>query len=176
MKLSRRLMIPALIGLMAMPVLSACGSEPAAPDGATIYLVRHAEKQKGADPALTEEGHARAAAIVARLAGERVDFIHSTKTKRTLQTAAPLSEARDIAVQIYDGKDLNAIADKIRLEPGTHVVVGHSNTTPQLAGLLSGQVMTIMPETEYNRFTMVKLKASGEFDKVDVTTFGADPD
>ena len=174
MKLSRRLIIPALIGLMTMPVLSACGSEPPAPDGTTIYLVRHAEKMKGADPRLTEAGQARSQAIVARLAGEPVDFIHSTNTRRTLETAAPLSEARDIAVQIYDGKDLSAIADKIRMEPGTHVVIGHSNTTPQLAGLISGQVMEVMPETEYNRLTRVKLKASGELDGVDVTTFGAE--
>ncbi len=154
-------------------LLSACG-EPAPPDAATIYLIRHAEKTKAENPGLTEAGKTRAQALVSRLSGEPVDFIHSTDFRRTLETARPLSENRKIDIQIYNGGKPHEIADKIKIEPGTHVVVGHSNTTPVLAGLLSGQVMGVMEETEYNRLIKIRLKPNGELEDFEVSTYGAD--
>lgn len=171
MTLSRRLLLPVLFSALILP---ACGGETETPEGVTIYLVRHAEKLKAEDPGLTEAGKARAQALADRLKNERVDFIHSTDTRRTRATAQPLATAKDLEVEIYDGRDLLSIAEQIKIRPGTHVVVGHSNTTPPLAGLISGQVMDKMTETEYNRFTKVTLKASGELENIEVTTYGAD--
>ena len=43
----------------------------------------------------------------------------------------------------------------------TVLVVGHSNTVPGLVEALSGQAPDAMPETEYDRYTLVLLDADG---------------
>jgi len=162
----------------ALIVLSACkGPAPSEAetktDLSTYYLVRHAEKQKGDDPGLTEIGHARAKALRDKLAGKNITHIHSSDYKRTRLTAAPLAEALGLEVQIYDARDLLTTAETLKATPGAHLVVGHSNTTPQLAALVSGQIMESMPETEYNRFIEIRLNKDGSPERFDVSTFGA---
>ena len=87
-----------LLALIGAVLISACASAPAGevavaaePDYARVFLVRHAEKETGSDPALTADGAVRAKALAARLAGEGVTEIWSTRTNRTEQTAAPLA-------------------------------------------------------------------------------------
>ena len=41
------------------------------------------------------------------------------------------------------------------------LVVGHSNTVPGIVTALSGQPAADMPETEYDRYTVVLLDADG---------------
>jgi phosphohistidine phosphatase SixA len=131
---------------------------------AVIFLVRHAEKMKdSSDPALTEAGHARSALLAKLLKDAKIEHIHSSNYKRTMQTAAPLAEALNIEVQLYDPRDLPAIALKLRQEGGRHLVVGHSNTTPQLTELLGGEGGTpIVEATEYDRLYFVNLDARGD--------------
>lgn len=138
-----------------------------------IYLVRHAEKQKGENPGLTASGHQRAQALKTRLVDQNITHIHSSNYRRTLETAAPLADALGLEVKLYDPRDLLGISETVTTTPGKHLIVGHSNTTPQLGAILSAQVMKEMPETEYDRFIEIKLKPDGTIQSFDVTTYGA---
>lgn len=150
-----------IFGLTATACLfPAC--QNAAPQDTTVYLIRHAEKQKGDDPGLTEAGVARTQALVDRLQSKKISHIHSSDYRRTRDTAAPLANTLGLDVNIYDARDLLGIAETIQSQPGVHVVVGHSNTTPELAAILSGQIMDAMSEDEYDRLIEVRLNKDGE--------------
>ena len=133
-----------------------------------IYLVRHAEKTTAADdPALTAIGTARAEALSLRLADAGVTQIFSTDTLRTRDTAAPLAARLGLDVTLYDASDLPAFAAQLKATPGTHLVVGHSNTTPQLVEALGGDGGTpIVEATEYDRLYIVRMGEDGVFSSV----------
>jgi 2,3-bisphosphoglycerate-dependent phosphoglycerate mutase len=134
------------LAILAAGLLAACMTAPqqasraeTAADPAPVtrlFLVRHAEKEAGPDPALTPAGEARAAALAERLAAEGVTEIWSTDTRRTQGTARPLAAARELAVQSYDPRALPAFANQLAETPGIKLVVGHSNTTDALAALI----------------------------------------
>jgi len=160
-----------VFSLAAALLLSACSA--VAPKADAIFLVRHAEKTaEKTDPALTKEGEARAVALADRLAGEDITNIHSSDTKRTRDTAAPLAKRLGLDVQLYDPRDLPAMAAKLKAASGRHLVVGHSNTTPQLTELLGGDGGTpIVEATEYDRLYIVTTK-DGEPVKSSLTRYG----
>lgn len=106
-----------------------------------LMFIRHAEKTEfsGIDPQLTEEGIARANNWAEFFAKRGIDAIYSTKTKRTLSTAAPISELTGIDITVYDAKtiDINLLA---KVNKGkTVVIVGHSNTIPKMVNKLLGE-------------------------------------
>ena len=158
--------------IAAMMLFAACTQ--AAPKTDEIFLVRHAEKTaEKTDPGLTEAGKARAVALADRLEGEGITHIHSSDYIRTRDTAAPLAARLGLDVEIYDAGDLPAMAEKLKAMPGRHLVVGHSNTTPQLTELLGGDGGTpIVEATEYDRLYIVTTK-TGEPVKSYLTRFGA---
>lgn len=108
-------------------------------DTYTLYLVRHAEKQAGDDPALTEAGTARAETLADLLESEGIEAIWSTDYARTRDTAAPLADRLDLEVRLYDPSDLPGLTEQLKAEAQTALVVGHSNTTPELAEALGGE-------------------------------------
>lgn len=152
--------------------LTACAQ--LAPQTDAVFLVRHAEKTaEKTDPGLTDAGKARAAALAERLEGEGITHIHSSDYIRTRDTAAPLAAKLGLDVEIYDAKDLPAIAEELKATPGRHLVVGHSNTTPQLTELLGGDGGTpIVEATEYDRLYVVTME-EGQPVKSYLTRFGA---
>lgn len=148
------------LGVGASPDLAA-----QADDGATVvFLVRHAEKVEdgSSDPALTPAGRARARALAHVLGDAGIRRIHSTGTTRTLDTARPLALGLGVAVERYDGRDLQAIAARLSGSTGRHLVVGHSNTTPQLVELLGGDGGPPIQEAwEYDRLYHVRIGSDG---------------
>jgi probable phosphoglycerate mutase len=70
-------------------------------------------------------------------------------------------------VQYYNPRQLPALAKILRKAGGRHLVVGHSNTTPELAELLTGQPTPDIEEaTEYDRLYIVTLDQHGTGDSV----------
>lgn len=127
-----------------------------------LFLVRHAEKETGDDPVLTAEGAKRATGLAARLGAEGITEIWSTRTNRTLQTAAPLAAQLAIEVQTYDVRALPVLAAELTAAPGVKLVVGHSNTTDALAGLLGAEPGPAIAEaTEFDRLYVVQIGADG---------------
>ena len=160
-------------------ILSACSPQtetqenvPEAAAVQTIYLVRHAEKEKGDNPGLTEQGKARAEALRQLLSGQNVTDIHSSNYRRTIDTADPLSGETSLSIRLYDPRDLPGIAETLKAETGTHLVVGHSNTTPELAALLCECQTEPMPETEYDRLYVIRLGENGAPIDTRVTRYG----
>lgn len=129
---------------------------------ATYYLVRHAEKTlEKDDPGLTPAGHKRAQDLSQRLANIPLSKIYSSDYIRTRETAAPVAEAKELSVEIYDPRDLDSFAKKLLGQDGHILVVGHSNTTPQLSGFLGGEAgEPIIEATEYNRFYIITRQGS----------------
>lgn len=127
------------------------------------YLFRHAEKNtENPDPGLTEEGQIRARNLADFLIPRGVTRIFSTDTKRTRDTVVPLAQRLGLEIEIYDGRDLPGFAEKLKGIEGVIVVSGHSNTTPELAALVSGQETEYMPESEYDRLYAIILTDGGE--------------
>jgi phosphohistidine phosphatase SixA len=139
------------LGVVALALtLSGCPppveSPPAAPESA-FFLVRHAEKaDQSEDPPLTDEGRARAENLARTLRDAGVHKIHSSDFERTRETAAPLASGLGLEVELYDPN-----AKTLLGSPGRYLVVGHSNTTPELAGLLGGEPGSAISEDEYDR-------------------------
>lgn len=160
--------------MAALGVVLAAGSIPAsvtaqAPDpeagSAVIYLVRHAERAADdpTDPTLTPAGEARARELARLLGDAPLERIFSTDYRRTRLTAAPVAEAHGLAVEEYDprGEGLEAFAGVLRGTPGHHLVVGHSNTTPELVRALGGDPVSPIGEMEYDRIYLVVVAPDG---------------
>lgn len=165
-----------VLALLAGLLIAACTSAPApastsnsaASASPIVYLVRHAEKMKGDDPSLTEQGRLRAEALADTLEDEDIQLIFSTNYARTLETAAPLAARRGLEIILYDPGDLPGFADTLRQVTVPTLVVGHSNTTPDLVTLLGGDGgKPIIEATEYDRLYAVRLGGAGPVSTLD---------
>ncbi|WP_421973219.1 SixA phosphatase family protein [Pseudoalteromonas sp. SSM20] len=131
----------------------------ATPD--TFILLRHAEKKEGPNPSLTEAGQARAERLVTLLKDYDIKHIFSSNYNRTLETAKPLSDKLGITVTHYNPRQLSALAAQLSTLKGNIVIVGHSNTTPEMVKLLSGQDVGVS-ESEFHKVFVVKEKSVTE--------------
>jgi broad specificity phosphatase PhoE len=127
-----------------------------------IYLVRHGEKAAvGQDPELTAQGEARAQAIATILARTGITGIYSTPTQRTRQTAQPLAQRIGLEVQLYDPRAPKALVEKLKALSGPVLVVGHSNTLPELVRLFGGAPGADIGDDEYDRLYQLTPAAGG---------------
>lgn len=125
----------------------------------TLYLVRHAEKQADGsrDPALTEAGQHRAQQLAGWLKEKGIVDIWSSDYKRTRDTAKPLAKALGTDLTIYDPGRLAVLAKQLRKNSRNAYIVGHSNTTPELARLLCKCPIADMDESEYDRLLEISV-------------------
>ncbi len=128
-----------------------CATAVQAADIQQLYLVRHAAKADSSkDPVLSACGQAQAAALATLLQDVPLPLLYHSGYQRTKQTAAAsLKEGRQL--QQYDAKDLPALAKVLQSTGENALVVGHSNTTPQLATLLSKLPAPDLGEQDYGR-------------------------
>jgi phosphohistidine phosphatase SixA len=120
----------------------------------TWYFVRHFEKQLGDNPSLTETGKFRAQALAAFFSDKSLNHVYSTDYHRTLETATPVVELKNVDIQSYDPRNLVEFATKLKTLD--HVlVVGHSNTTPELLDLMGGEKINI-EENDYGVVYMLQ--------------------
>ena len=154
-----------LAGALLAPAKPVLGQADAGEGLTTIYLVRHAERADDhpSDPTLTPAGSERARELARVLRDVPLDAIHSTDYRRTRLTAAPVAEAQGMDVEIYDprGPGMAELVEALRASGGTHLVVGHSNTTPALVEALGGDPISPVDENEYDRLYVVVLGPAG---------------
>jgi broad specificity phosphatase PhoE len=137
-----------------------------------VIVVRHAEKATDdpRDPSLSEAGQARALTLAKALEHASLDVAYSTQYRRTRLTAEPAAEAAGLEVQVRPIDGGNAatyaveLARDLRALPAgsTALVVGHSNTVPDLVQAITGQAAAPMPESEFDRYTVITLDADGK--------------
>ncbi len=145
------------VGLLAPAVLHAQS------DPTVVYLVRHAERAEDGtnDPPLSDEGRSRAELVGSMLRDAGLTRIHTTDYKRTRSTGEPVARATGVEMELYDPRDLAGFAERLRATPGRHLVLGHSNTTPDLVAALGGDPGTPIAEMEYDRLYIVTLTSAG---------------
>lgn len=141
--------------LAAVCVVSGLLAAGAAADTTySIFLVRHAEKAAPVDsadgPGLTGCGEKRAVALATFLEDVPVQAVFSSPYRRTRETAAPLARRKGLPVQEYNPRDLERMARSLKNARRDVLVVGHSTTTPVLAGLLLGETWPVLDESEYD--------------------------
>ena len=136
----------------------------AAPAQQAVYIVRHAEKASDAnepDVPLSDEGKARAARLAAVLRDAGIIAIYSTDTVRARSTAEPLARAGNRMVRIYS--EVAVLADLLRREPeSATLVVGHSNTVPQLIAALGVREPVEIGDRDFDNLFVVVMRSSGE--------------
>lgn len=158
---------PLLLGLAMGMVACATGTSAGGAGASTTFvLVRHAEKgtDDARDPSLSEAGRARAARLAQLLADSPLSAAYATDYRRTRQTAQPAADGHGIVVTTYDAQVSAAeFAARLRAShaAGTVLVVGHSNTIPQLAAALSGTAAVEMRDDEFDRLYRIKVGADG---------------
>lgn len=136
----------------------------------TVVLLRHAEKQTvGNDPELTEAGLARAASIASGYCQAGVRLVIATEYRRTQATAEPCAKQAGQPVQVLPlNKDLNAYADALKQKilaeaaGGKVLVIGHSNTVPAIIQAWTGQAITPISDSEYDRWFELQIATDGQ--------------
>ena len=121
----------------------------------TVILTRHAEKGASPpkDPPLSEAGEKRANLLASMLADSGVEAIYVTEFQRTQMTAAPL--AARVHVQPTVLSDTQQLIKAIRArQSGVVVVVGHSNTLPEIIAGLGGPKVNIADPEYDNLFVL----------------------
>ncbi|GGD58502.1 SixA phosphatase family protein [Lacimicrobium alkaliphilum] len=115
-----------------------------------LYLLRHAQKQDDGskNPLLTDNGRQQAQRLARLLQHADIHRIYSTDYRRTRETVSALSQRIDVKVVHYDPSRLDEFAVNLKQRGETAVIVGHSNTTPQLIEILGGQA-DAMDESDY---------------------------
>jgi phosphohistidine phosphatase SixA len=128
-----------------------------------IYLVRHAEKLKSADkdPVLSPCGLSQAKAM-AKLIPTALKTIYHSGYQRTQQTAQQVALAQSEAkLKSYNASDLPALAAEILQQDSAVLVVGHSNTTPELIHRLSQLPAPQISEQDYGVVYQLKQSEQG---------------
>lgn len=131
------------------------------PELATIYLVRHSEKElkhiNEADPPLTMCGEQRSKNLSDYLKEVPLDVVYSTDYIRTKATALPTALSKGLEITEYNPQALRSFSKVLINRKQNALVVGHSNTTGVLAGLLAGKEVGAFDLTIYDRLYKVVL-------------------
>jgi 2,3-bisphosphoglycerate-dependent phosphoglycerate mutase len=139
-------------------------------DVTTVIVLRHAEKEIGTieDSPLSTVGEERAA-LLARMFGDsrspgRIDAIYATALRRSQMTAAPLASRLGIAVTTLGAETPVEIAHRALREHrgGRVIIIGHSNTVPDIVRTLSGgAIIPPIKDQEYGTIYIVTVPRVG---------------
>ena len=129
-----------------------------------VFVVRHAERADAGsggaatmatDPDLSEAGRARAQSLAAALKDAKIAAIFVTPYKRTQQTAEPLAKALGIQAVAIDPKDAAGLIEKVKAAGGNVLVVGHSNTVPDVLTRLGVSDAPKLDDRDYDNLFVV---------------------
>ena len=147
---ARLLAALALIALTLIPLRASAQQ--------AIYLVRHAEQVQSADdPPLTEAGQQRARALASFLRDAGITAVYSSQAQRTRQTAQPMAGALGVQVQQVPRENTAELIARVRKEEprGRVLVVGHSETVPQILKALGHPEELTIDRTDYDNVFVV---------------------
>jgi phosphohistidine phosphatase SixA len=140
------------LAMMAQPAASA----PAATT--IVYVVRHAEKiDNSADAALSPAGIERARLLARVLADVPLAAVYHTKYARSRETGRPTAQAR--GVPLIEINQRAELAAQLRATPAgkSALVVGHSNTVPEILAALGATGDFPVEESEFDNLFVVVL-------------------
>jgi len=131
----------------------------------TLFVVRHAEKQEGDDPSLTDIGKQRANDLAHLLEKVPIDAIYSSNYKRTQETAMPTASQKNISITTYDARQLSHVAADLLATQASKTVllVGHSNTNPDLINVLTQtKNYPHLTEKQYDDIFLLRIHSLGD--------------
>jgi broad specificity phosphatase PhoE len=127
-----------------------------------VFVVRYAERADagtkpppGADPDLSAAGRARAESLAAMLKNAGIAQIFITEFKRTRQTAEPLAKLLGVEPMVITQKEGSALADHLNSASKNVLVVGHSNTVPEVIKALGVAEPVSVGEDEFDNLFIV---------------------
>ena len=142
-------------------LIACCFSTHAVGDDATsrykLYLIRHAEKQSDGsiDPVLTEAGKYRSEQLTRWFQDKDIKDIWSSDYHRTRDTVKPLLKQLGLALNNYDPDHQSALVKQLLERERNALIVGHSNTIPELARLLCKCKIADMDDSEHDRLIVI---------------------
>jgi broad specificity phosphatase PhoE len=134
-----------------------------------VVLARHAEKDLSSiqDPPLSPEGEQRAERL-AQMFGRgkgvgHIDAIYVSDARRTQQTAAPLAERLGKQPVVVPAADLKGLVSRVmhEHEGGSVLIIGHSNTVPELIHELSDIDVPPIADDEYDTLYVLSIPSFG---------------
>ena len=144
---------------------------PVTAGATTVVVVRHAEKSTDdpRDPSLSAAGQERAVALSDVLKQAGVTDIYVTQYKRTRQTAELLAKQAGISILERPITSANSATyardltqEILTRSAGRGVlIVGHSNTVPDIVKSLSGVTVPAITDPEYDHIFVVVIPTSG---------------
>jgi phosphohistidine phosphatase SixA len=141
----------------------------------TYYFVRHAERlDDSADSPLSAAGNIRAQILKDSLLNKGIDSIFATPYLRTQQTAQPLAVALGKPVILYGtGTTVQFVRALKKMRGKDLLIVGHSNTVPEMVRYMSGGTVAIGHD-DYDNLFIIKIKRQLGGKKVRLTeaTYG----
>lgn len=126
----------------------------------TLILIRHADRDRPppgvTDPVLNAKGRARAKKLVHVLGKSGIEAIYISHFIRSKETAQPLV-ARLGSISPTQMDEAVAIKNDVLAnhKGKTVLVIGHSNTVPDLINLLSGGSMPEIDDREFDNLFVV---------------------
>jgi broad specificity phosphatase PhoE len=120
-----------------------------------VVAVRHADVDPGSDPPLNAAGQVRADELRHVLGDAGITAIFVTSWQRTRLTGEPLAADLGLVPVVED--DVAATIAAVRALPRTDAVllVGHTNTIPDLVSGLGGPVIAPIAATEFDRMVVI---------------------
>jgi broad specificity phosphatase PhoE len=147
----------AIAGIVLLAGLSNGAPSPGPSGKGLILLVRHAERAPSAmtdDAPLTDAGKARAQRLAAMLAGADVKAVFTTRFRRTQDTAKPLADLLRLT-PIEESDTVQLVAALRTRGNETVLVVGHSDTVPDVIKAFGGPAVTIADDEFDALFVLV---------------------
>jgi phosphohistidine phosphatase SixA len=143
-----------------------CAWAAAAPAAAqeAVFVVRHAERaDQSADARLSADGEARAAALARRLRAAGITHVYTTDLRRTIDTARPFATANHLTPEQLPAGNLDALVGRVTALPSTEraLVVGHSNTVPELLRRLGAAEDVTIADSQYDDIFVVVPREHG---------------
>ena len=127
------------VSVLFLVALAACATVDGSVRGGQVFVVRHFQAQSGEDPGLTEIGRHQAQLLANWFEkSDRPSAIFVTPYRRSQETAAPLAASLRIRPIVYDPSDNEALVEAVKAKGGNVLVVGHSNTVPDIVERLGG--------------------------------------
>jgi broad specificity phosphatase PhoE len=156
------------LAALILLVAPACATTMAAEQPTAAYfVVRHLHTPEGErDPDLTPEGHRHAALLADRLAGAGIAVIYVSTFRRTHQTAEPLARRLGLTPIVYDPSDTPALIARLRAETGPVLIVGHSNTVPDIVEQLGGERPAPLVHDDFGDLWLVRANGGATREKI----------
>lgn len=121
----------------------------------TIIILRHADRLEEIDD-LSVAGYQRAERLKSMFVAQKINLLFSTNYIRTTKTIAPLAQAQQLETKLYESS--SRVVEKIKASTAeTIIIVGHSNTVPEIVKGLTGVDVPAIADDEFDNMFVVSM-------------------